>query len=112
MDKASPRTGHTGTRRQVISADAFKVEAIKWAGVVGVEAKGIHLRPMKTKWASCSSNGRLTFNTELLGCPARFRAETVVHELLHLKVRNHGRLFKELLRTVLSHGQPDLPDMV
>ncbi|MFQ3684915.1 YgjP-like metallopeptidase domain-containing protein, partial [Roseiflexus sp.] len=30
------------------------------------------------------------------------RAEVIVHELLHLKVPNHGRLFRALLKSYLS----------
>lgn len=69
------------------------------------EAREVRLRPMKRKWASCSTKGRLTFNTELLRQPARFRAEAVVHELLHLKVPNHGKLFRALLRSHLASVQ-------
>lgn len=57
---------------------------------------------MRRKWASCSSRGRLTFDRELLKKPARFRAEVIVHELLHLKVPNHGKLFRALLRAYLE----------
>jgi len=33
---------------------------------------------------------------------ADFRAKVIVHELLHLKVPNHGPLFKALLKTYLD----------
>ncbi len=57
---------------------------------------------MKRKWASCSSRGRLTFDAALLRQPARFRARVIVHELLHLKLPNHGKLFQSLLTAYLS----------
>lgn len=38
----------------------------------------------------------------LLRQPASFRAEAIVHELLHLKVPNHGPLFRSLLRAYLT----------
>jgi predicted metal-dependent hydrolase len=44
-------------------------------------------------WAS---KGRLTFDTDLLQQPTSFHAEVIVHELLHLKVPNHGKLFRAL----------------
>ena len=59
---------------------------------------------MKRKWASCSSRGRLTFDTGLLRQPAAFRAEAIVHELVHLKVPNHGRLFRSLVRSHLQNN--------
>ena len=84
----------------------FKAEVAAWARRIGVTPRDVHLRPMKRKWASCSSRGRLTFDTDLLRQPAAFRAEAVVHELLHLKVPNHGRVFDALLATYLAHTAP------
>ncbi len=91
---------------EVVPAEVFKAEVRSWAQRIGVEPEEIHIRPMKRKWASCSSNGRLTFSADLLRQPAAFRAEVCVHELLHLKVPNHGRLFRALLRAYLSRSRP------
>jgi len=87
-----------------VPSQVFKSEVMVWARRIGVEPKEIRLRQLKNKWASCSSNGRLTFNSEILRQPARFRAEAIVHELLHLKVPNHGKLFKELVKVFLASG--------
>jgi predicted metal-dependent hydrolase len=85
-------------------AEIYKAEVNAWAKKIGAEPKEIHVRPMKKKWASCSSKGRLTFNTELLGEPASSRREVIVHELLHLKVPNHGKVFRSLLRAYLANS--------
>jgi len=87
---------------EVIPEAVFRAEVAAWAKRIGVEPKQIQLRVMKNKWASCSSNGRLTFDPELLHKPAAFRAEVIVHELLHLKIPNHGPLFKAVLRSYLA----------
>jgi hypothetical protein len=87
---------------QVVGAAVFRAEVEAWAKRIGVRPKEIRVRPMKRKWASCSSHGRLTFNSEILREPARFRAEAIVHELLHMKVPNHGKLFRALLRSHLA----------
>ncbi|MGC8785596.1 MAG: M48 family metallopeptidase [Armatimonadota bacterium] len=62
----------------------------------------IHVRSMKRKWGSISSRGRLTLNVDLLTQSAAFRREVIVHELVHLKVPNHGKLFKALLKAYLD----------
>jgi len=93
------------TLEQIIPGQVFKEEVLSWAKRINVEPKEIRLRLMKSKWASCSSNGRLTFNTEILQQPATFRAEAIIHELLHLKVPNHGKLFKNLMRAFLSQNK-------
>jgi predicted metal-dependent hydrolase len=87
---------------ELIPADLLKAEARDWAGRIGVELREVHVRPMKRKWASCSSRGRLTFSDDLLRQPAPFRSEVIVHELVHLKVPNHGPLFRSLVRAYLG----------
>ncbi len=87
---------------EVVGAGVFKAEVEAWAKRIGVHPREIRLRPMMRKWASCSTKSRVTFNNDLLRQPARFRAEAIVHELLHLKVPNHGKLFKSLLRAHLA----------
>ncbi|MFZ5687618.1 MAG: M48 family metallopeptidase [Bacillota bacterium] len=87
---------------EVIPEAVFRAEVAAWAKRIGVEPKQVQLRAMKNKWASCSSKGRLTFDPELLKKPAAFRAEVIVHELLHLKIPNHGPLFKAVLRSYLA----------
>lgn len=85
-----------------VPASVFRGEVVAWAKRVGVEPREVRLRSMKRKWASCSSRGRLTFDTALLAQPARKRAEVIVHELLHLRIPNHGKLFEALLRGYLD----------
>lgn len=84
-----------------ISRDVFKADVQAWADKIGVKLKEIHVRPMKRKWASCSTSGRISFSEDLLAKQSKFRDEVMVHELLHLKLPNHGRLFKALLRAYL-----------
>lgn len=80
----------------------FKRSVQSWAEKIGVNAREIHLRRMKRKWASCSSKGRLTFDTSILKEPEESRLRVILHELLHLKYPNHGRMFKTLLNTYLE----------
>ena len=87
-----------------VAADVFKAEVRRWAAQISVEPKEIHIRPMKRKWASASSAGRLTFDTDLLTEPPDKRAEIIVHELVHLKIGNHGPLFRSLVRAHLANG--------
>ena len=85
-----------------IPEEIFKSEVKTWAERIDVEPRSITMRAMKRKWASCSSKGNLTFDTELLRQPAEFRKRVIVHELLHLKVPNHGKLFRSLERAYLD----------
>lgn len=87
---------------EAVPWDVFRSEVEAWARRIGVKPREIHIRPMRRKWGSSSTNGRVTFNTELLNKPAAFRRRVIVEELLHLKVPNHGKLFRSLLRSYLA----------
>jgi predicted metal-dependent hydrolase len=80
----------------------LEVEVMAWAKRLEVDSFEIRIRPMPRKWASCSARGRITLDVDLLGQPEPFRREVILHELLHLKVPNHGPLFRALLSTYLS----------
>jgi hypothetical protein len=85
-----------------ITRAAFKREVRSWARRIGVQPKEVHLRQLTTKQASCSPHGRITFSTALLTASPDARTEAIVHELVHLKVPNHGKLFKELMNIFLK----------
>jgi hypothetical protein len=76
---------------------AFKAEVHKWALKIGVQPKRVQVQSMRKKWASCSRAGRLCFSKDLFEEDAAFRVVVIVHELLHLQVPNHGKLFKSLM---------------
>lgn len=86
----------------MITSEKFKEDVLELAKNVGVKPKEIHIKEMKRKWASCSSKGRLTFDKKLLGESEEVRLKVILHELLHLKYPNHGKMFKSLLDTYLK----------
>jgi predicted metal-dependent hydrolase len=75
-------------------AQELKNAVHKWCDRIQVQVQQIQLRPMKQKWASISTTGRLTLNTELLNLAKELGEFVIVHELVHLLVPNHGKLFK------------------
>lgn len=76
----------------------FKALVRTWGDKLGVEITGLYVRPMRNKWASCSSNGILSFSAELLEFEPDVWNYVIVHELLHFDIPNHGKLWKSLMR--------------
>jgi len=65
---------------------------------------------MTRKWGSCSTLGTVTLAADLLRCKDSFQDFVIVHELLHIRVPNHGRLFKALLTAHIPNWRAlDLP---
>lgn len=91
----------------MISPESFKQLVGEWAKTCNVEIKEIHLRKMKNKWASCSSRGRLTFDPAILQQSEDERKKIIVHELLHLKYPNHGKMFRALLNAYTADKEND-----
>lgn len=86
----------------MITHEEMKKEVQIWADKIKVKPVQIHIRHMKNKWASCSSRGRITLNKAIMKEPRKFLKQVIVHELLHLKYPNHGKMFKALMRTYLK----------
>jgi len=84
--------------------DELRAAVKNWAAKIKARPRQIRIQQMTRKWASCSSKGRVTFNSELLDQPYRFQEFVIVHELLHLKIPNHGKLFKSLLKAHLCNS--------
>ena len=89
-------------KRDPIQRRAFKARVNHWAEKLEVKVIWLGVRPMRNKWASCSTNGHLNFNAELLGVDEALWDYVIVHELLHFFVPNHGRLWKSLMRVHLG----------
>lgn len=59
---------------------------------------------MKRKWTSCSTRGRLTFDPDILDEEIEFPDKSIVHELLHFRYPNHGKIFEQMIDLLLEEG--------
>lgn len=82
--------------------EEFKAHVLEQAAKLDVKVRALYIRPMRNKWASCSTAGTLSFNEELLGMSRDLGNYVIVHELLHFSVPNHGKLWKSLMRVHLG----------
>ena len=85
--------------------DKFKQRVRLWAGKLEVNIVWLGVRPMRNKWASCSTAGHLNFSDELPALKPALWDYVIVHELLHFAVPNHGKLWKSLMRAHLGDSE-------
>lgn len=65
------------------------------------------LRAMKSQWGSCSPQGRILLNPNLVKATTQCIDYVILHELSHLKEHNHGAAFYALL----DQAMPDWEDV-
>lgn len=85
-------------------ADILRLTEV-WAGRLGVQVGRIRFQPMRQKWGSISTAGNLTLASDLTHLPRHLIEYVVCHELLHLKVPRHNRLYYLLLGQQIPNWQ-------
>ena len=64
-----------------------------WAGVMGVRPTGIKITSARTRFGSCSGKNSLCFSLYLMAYPPEAIEYVVVHELAHIRHKNHSPAF-------------------
>jgi predicted metal-dependent hydrolase len=78
-----------------------KAHLIPWLETVankyGFSLRAVSVRAQKSRWGSCSREGRISLNQKLLFMPPPVVEYLFLHELCHLAQANHGPGFYDLL---------------
>ena len=82
-------------RRQARPEVARRLDAA--TARAGVSYTRLSIRGQRTRWASCSSSGAMSFNYSLLLAPPEILDYVVEHEVAHLEVADHSARFWALL---------------
>lgn len=65
----------------------------------------LRLRKMKSRWGSCTIDGIITLNTELIKAEMSCIDYVIIHELCHLIEFNHSKKFYQLMSIVMPEWQ-------
>ena len=63
--------------------------------------KGLKITGAKHRWGSCSRDNRLSFSWRIIMAPLRIIDYVLIHELVHIKEKNHSKRFWTSLETIL-----------
>jgi predicted metal-dependent hydrolase len=69
--------------------------------ILDVNPNGFRIGRARTRWGSCGKAGRIMINRKLIAFPPEILEYVVVHELCHLRIRNHSRTFWDLVGSIL-----------
>jgi hypothetical protein len=84
-----------------VSSDDLKALVADWSERIGVAVQRVQVRVMRRKWASCSSRGTLTLSADVLRLPRDLLEYVVCHELVHLRVPEHGKGWQAMMGVYL-----------
>jgi len=82
----------------------FEEKASRFGKEINRDYNMIFVRDQSTRWGSCSSKDNLNFNWRLVLGPEKVLEYVVVHELVHLEIRNHRKAFKKRLEQIFPEA--------
>ncbi|TAH64329.1 MAG: M48 family peptidase [Anaerolineaceae bacterium] len=76
----------------------------KWESIIGVKAKAVTIRNMKSRWGSCNTRDkRISINLQLVKKPVICLEYVIVHELVHILESSHNAVFKKYMDEFLPN---------
>ena len=89
-------------RAKAIFSERYDL-CVRQVSKLGIEHhQGFQLRFMSNRWGSCTNQGKIILNPELIAAPKDCIDYVITHELCHLKERNHSQAFYKLLTGVMK----------
>lgn len=66
-----------------------------------LKAKSVKVTSANKRWGSCSADNNLSFSFRLIMAPPAIIDYVIVHELMHIKEKNHSAAFWKLIEVVM-----------
>jgi predicted metal-dependent hydrolase len=84
-----------------IARKYYKERTLYFSEILQLYPVRIFIKEQKTVWGSCSSKDNINYNWRAVMAPLDILDYIVVHELCHLKHRNHSKEYWSLVESVL-----------
>lgn len=75
----------------------------RWSDKLALPYEDFAIKKHKSRWGSCSSKNRLSFNYKIIFLPSDLQDYVIVHELCHTVRKDHSKFFWALV----SKSLPD-----
>jgi len=78
----------------------FAQRVARFAPLLNTAPRTVKLSQAQTQWGSCTAQGAVRLNVQLIKLPPRLIDYVVVHELAHLRELNHSAAFWRVVESV------------
>lgn len=76
----------------------------KWEAITGLHPSSWQIKYMITRWGTCNTKtGKICLNLQLAKKPIECLKYVILHELVHLKVNNHGEEFTSMMDELMPY---------
>ncbi|MCX7710969.1 MAG: M48 family metallopeptidase [Clostridia bacterium] len=84
-----------------IAAEIVSERIEVYSKKLNVLPKKIVIKSQKTLWGSCTRDNAININWRIVMAPVEIVDYLVVHELAHIKVKNHSKTYWNLVESIL-----------
>ena len=100
--QAHPEPSQEQIQAYIDKAKQYLPQRVRYyAGIMELYPTAVTITGAKTRFGSCSGKNRICFSWRLMQYPADAIDYVVVHELAHIRHKNHGREFYALIESIL-----------
>ena len=71
----------------------------------GLSYNVVRITNAKKRWGSCGPKGSLNFSWRLIMAPREVIDYVVAHELVHLRIKNHSKIYWNEVERIMPHYQ-------
>lgn len=91
---------------KALARDRLAASVDRHAATLGRKPAGISLRDTRSRWGSCSAEGRLMFSWRLILAPPAVLDYVAAHEVAHLAEMNHSPRFWAVVERLCPGWKP------
>jgi len=83
--------------------ETFSERAIFYSNLTGLKFNKLRISSARTNWGSCSYKNTLSFSWRLIMAPIDIIDYVVVHEIIHILVKNHSKEFWNRVQEIVPN---------
>lgn len=101
---AKQREAYVNEWYRALLKEKIEIYLPKWENITGLYCDSWQTKYMTTRWGTCNTNTRkIWLNLQLAKKPIECLEYVILHELAHLKVRNHSKDFVTIMNQYMPY---------
>ena len=87
------------------SSNYLYKRAQKLASKIGIKPSKVIVKPLKDRWGSATKNRTINLNVDLIKVPRDVIDYIIIHELCHVRIKDHSFRYWNLVRKFTPNYQ-------